>query len=190
MDLRIEKTYRALIKAFTDMLEEMHYESITIAALCDRALIRRTTFYKHFADKDEFFTFFMLSLRDEFQIRIAKALEEGGESALPIESYEARMMQELADFLIEHERLVDNIISSSSSHALFDALTSVIANDIVRHIEKNRLTHGNTPASSQATAVFLSGGIMGSMRHWWTSGRSDEGRLEMIRLIEAMSSIA
>ena len=51
MDLRVQKTYRALFAAFTELLEEHRFEDVTVAMLCDRAMIRRTTFYKHFADK-------------------------------------------------------------------------------------------------------------------------------------------
>ena len=57
MDLRIERTYRSLIEAFTRLLEERLYEDVTVAMLCNEAMIRRTTFYKHFADKGEFFSF-------------------------------------------------------------------------------------------------------------------------------------
>ncbi|MFR3769627.1 TetR/AcrR family transcriptional regulator [Collinsella stercoris] len=65
MDLRIQKTYRSLLAAFTRLLETHRYEDVTVAMLCDEAMIRRTTFYKHFADKAEFFSFFVDSLRIE-----------------------------------------------------------------------------------------------------------------------------
>lgn len=57
MDLRIKKTYRALFDAFTELLEEHRFEDLTVAMLCDRAMIRRTTFYKHFRDKNDYFAF-------------------------------------------------------------------------------------------------------------------------------------
>ena len=67
LDLRIEKTYRALCEAFTALLEERHYEEITVSDLCDRALIRRTTFYKHFADKQEFLAFYVRRIREKIE---------------------------------------------------------------------------------------------------------------------------
>ena len=57
MDLRIKKTYLSLHNAFVELLEEKRFEDLTVNELCDRAMIRRTTFYKHFADKYEYFTF-------------------------------------------------------------------------------------------------------------------------------------
>ena len=59
MDLRIKKTYRALFEAFTELLEEHRFEDVTVAMLCDRAMIRRTTFYKHFRDKNDYFAFYI-----------------------------------------------------------------------------------------------------------------------------------
>ena len=50
LDFRIEKTYMSLHNAFTTLIEERHFEDFTVNDLCERAMIRRTTFYKHFAD--------------------------------------------------------------------------------------------------------------------------------------------
>lgn len=57
LDLRIQKTYTALISAFFEILEEKDVEQLTINELCQRANIRRPTFYKHFADKYAFIKF-------------------------------------------------------------------------------------------------------------------------------------
>ncbi|MFR7670084.1 MAG: hypothetical protein ACLU0O_04550 [Collinsella sp.] len=35
------------------------FEDLTVAMLCDRAMIRRTTFYKHFRDKNDYFAFYI-----------------------------------------------------------------------------------------------------------------------------------
>ena len=45
MDLRIQKTYLSLPQAYTELLDEEKFEDFTINELCERAMIRRTTFY-------------------------------------------------------------------------------------------------------------------------------------------------
>ena len=65
-DLRILRTYRSLNEAFTGLMEEKRFEDITVGELCERAMIRRTTFYKHFADKYEYFTFYIKEMRESF----------------------------------------------------------------------------------------------------------------------------
>ena len=57
-DLRIRKTYKALCDAFVNILEKKRFDDLTVNELCDEAMIRRATFYKHFADKYDFFFFF------------------------------------------------------------------------------------------------------------------------------------
>ena len=56
LDFRIEKTYMSLHNAFATLIEEGHFEDFTVNDLCERAMIRRTTFYKHFADKFDYFS--------------------------------------------------------------------------------------------------------------------------------------
>lgn len=59
LDLRVQKTYKALVEAFEGLLHEKEFESISVTEICDAAMIRRPTFYKHFLDKYDFITFFI-----------------------------------------------------------------------------------------------------------------------------------
>lgn len=59
LDLRVQKTYRALIEAFENLLKEKEFEAILVKEICEAALIGRPTFYKHFLDKYDFLTFYM-----------------------------------------------------------------------------------------------------------------------------------
>ena len=70
MDLRVLKTYKSLYEAFFKMLEAKKFEDITVNELCERAMVRRATFYKHFADKYEFFAFFVRGTQDEFNANV------------------------------------------------------------------------------------------------------------------------
>lgn len=47
-DLRVRKTKTAIRKVFADMLLDMPFEKITVKALCERALVNKTTFYRHY----------------------------------------------------------------------------------------------------------------------------------------------
>lgn len=52
-DLRIRKTIQAIHTTFSEMLLEMPYEKITVKALCERALINKTTFYRYYPVLDD-----------------------------------------------------------------------------------------------------------------------------------------
>lgn len=50
-DLRIIKTNINIRNTFIQLLNEKDFDSITVQNILDRALINRTTFYKHYSDK-------------------------------------------------------------------------------------------------------------------------------------------
>ncbi|WP_163856800.1 TetR/AcrR family transcriptional regulator [Paenibacillus elgii] len=52
-DPRVIRTRRLLQDAFTSLLQEKDFESITVRDITERATVNRATFYAHFADKFE-----------------------------------------------------------------------------------------------------------------------------------------
>jgi len=52
-DRRIERTKALLRDALLDLIAEKGYDQITISDIADRANVARTTFYLHYADKDD-----------------------------------------------------------------------------------------------------------------------------------------
>lgn len=182
MDLRIERTYQLLTQAFTHLLENMHYDDITVAALCEQAMIRRTTFYKHFADKDEFFVFYLKTIRDDFKKRIRSSEHNKKEKN------EQFMLKETLDFLKNHECLTNNVINSPSSALLFDALAEVIFNDNLQ-LYKTQQAQKDTPQETiglEIESAFLSGGIMQMMRYWWKQGCPPDGERYMLNALERL----
>ena len=53
-DLRVEKTEKALLDALFETLRTKEFNQITVQDLCDKALVRRSTFYRRFDDKYDF----------------------------------------------------------------------------------------------------------------------------------------
>jgi AcrR family transcriptional regulator len=51
IDMRIRRTRKLLWEALMALLEEKRLEQITVQDICDRAMVHRTTFYKHYEDK-------------------------------------------------------------------------------------------------------------------------------------------
>ena len=61
-DLRVQRTKKALITTFSDLLETKSFDNITIQDLCEKANVRRSTFYRHFNDKYDSVSYTHLTL--------------------------------------------------------------------------------------------------------------------------------
>jgi AcrR family transcriptional regulator len=51
LDLRVRRTHKLLWEALMALLIEQDFEAISVKDICDRAMVHRTTFYKHYQDK-------------------------------------------------------------------------------------------------------------------------------------------
>lgn len=184
VDLRIKKTYRALFDAFTELLEEHRFEDLTVAMLCDRAMIRRTTFYKHFRDKNDYFAFYI----DELMSGLPqKQIGEGGAvSADDVRVLRHEVFTDAMDLILAHEQLMDNILASSMS----GMLTSMICDRIARSIRERVMSaldeDALAPVSLDTTAEFVAGGIIRLFTMWWESGHDLERRSEMADVVDAL----
>ena len=199
MDLRIEKTYRALLAAFTELLETHRYEDVTVAMLCDKAMIRRTTFYKHFADKSEFFSFFVDSLRINLlrrgeatgEVEAEGARRRGktkrcADQASVSEVESIAIFQGLVDFMLEHEALVDNIFKSQMTGMMMPVMCDKAAEAVMERYHGVFAPHQAGGVTLQAASEFAAGGIVRLLQMWWTSGHSKEDARELITMANEM----
>ena len=158
MDLRIRKTYLALHNAFTQLLEEKKFEDFTVNELCDRAMIRRTTFYKHFADKYEYFTFYMKEIVATFQDRLAPDVLEG-----EVNTYLLHMSGELLRFMNQHDRLVQNIKGSSMFPVLLSILLDQIGEDVKQVLRRANKSKNIDRKRTDEIAAFYAGGLLNTL---------------------------
>jgi AcrR family transcriptional regulator len=51
VDLRVRRTHANLREALIDLIEEKGFDAVTVADIAERAIVNRTTFYRHYPDK-------------------------------------------------------------------------------------------------------------------------------------------
>lgn len=166
-DFRIEKTYLFLHNAFTELLEEKHFEDVTVNELCERAMIRRTTFYKHFADKYEYFTFYMKEVCAGFQDQLPPDVMTND-----MNSYFLYMCRELLRFISKHEKLVMNVVDSNMFPLLLDSLSENIMYDVLNVLQQMESTKLLNTSQREGIAAFYSGGLLNTLRLWLKRGTS------------------
>ena len=154
-DLRIQKTYLALQNAFVALLEEKRFDELTVNELCDRAMIRRTTFYKHFGDKYEYFAFYIREMVSTFRDQLPPDVMDGEAAA-----YFLQMSQELLRFWHMHEKMVRNIENSSMFPLLLSILLDQITEDIIMVLRRSCPGLAQDASKLKGVAAFYAGGLI------------------------------
>jgi len=158
LDLRIQKTYLSLHNAFSALLEEKKFEDFTVNELCDRAMIRRATFYKHFADKYEYFTFYMKEIVLDFQNRLAPDVTDD-----EVGTYLLHMSRELLHFIKDHANMVINVRTSSMFPTLLVILLEQITQDMTQVLQRADRANSKSKKEIAGTAAFYAGGLLSTL---------------------------
>lgn len=169
LDLRIQKTYMALTEALWSMMCEMPFENIRVQDLCDRAMIRKSTFYKHFADKYELLAFVVREKIEQFNAQ----LPPSGSQESPV-TYYFHCVDCLFGFLSSNEQLISRSVKSNSLMLVLDELSRQILPDLQHHLAEDEKNGYKLPASPAVMAGFFAGAVSEVTRRWLISGKKME----------------
>lgn len=176
MDVRVKKTYKSLLDAFEELLKENRYEYITISMLCAKAMVRRTTFYKHFDDKDSFFKFYMSQKRSELEDICGASTKN-----LDVGAYRVYMLDSLMTFLVDNETLVNNVMKSSQNNTLLESLADFMASDL-KVMLQNQISQGSlmSEIDYEYLSAAMSGATIQTVKHWWSNGHKLKDRKKVV----------
>lgn len=183
-DLRVVKTYKALSEAFWQMLRERKFEDITVNELCGRAMVRRATFYKHFADKFEFFAFLVREKQAEFDAQSRSQIDQA-----PPQSFYIGIIQHTFDFLTANKKLVQTILESEMLPTVLDILSRQMTLDITQKLKEDARNGVSLPASPPVIAHFFTGALVYTARWWVTQKNVSEADLikELTGLLKGLA---
>ena len=164
-DIRITKTKAALSTSFFRMLEEMTLDDVTVNELCERANVRRATFYKHFKDKNDFVLFLIKDIRARFDNEVWKA---DLNTAITKEYY-LKYAHAILDYLLERGIAIKRIIDSHARSSFFDIFLHENYEDTKRRLEASVKSGMPMPISPDVMASFIVGGIAHAIIKWFDS---------------------
>ncbi len=164
-DLRIIKTTMALQESFLTLLKEKTFEEITVGEICDRAMVRRATFYNHYSDKYDFLEKFMHQKSDLFQAELAA--QHQAENMVDLNT---NMFLKFIDF-IEEQNFPTNIVSNHLLSTLMPILTDTIQDNIEQNLVVFEQRDVVLPVHRDIISNFCAGGIIQLCRSWFLQSR-------------------
>lgn len=167
-DRRVQRTDRLLKEAFERLLSQKRFEEMTVQEICDEAVIRRTTFYQHFQDKNAFLKWFIREKQMEF-------CDDGAAEIPPDQFGEhfARLAGSVLKYMNANESLVRLLLDSDLRDSqTLELLTRGFVDDISKRLDMvpgMREYLCGTPIP--LVAEFYVSGMLSALRWWFTNNR-------------------
>ena len=161
VDFRVQRTYKMLTAALMEALKEKSFDEITVGELCERAMIRRATFYKHFGDKYELYAFSIRGLQAKFEEENRLEYDQ----KCPQTFYRV-MIDHCLQFVQQHSDVFTSVMKSNNSQMLMDILSEEIERDILLHLKADESSGAVLPAKPGLLAAAITGALVYTMK-WW-----------------------
>ncbi len=153
-DLRVVKTRNLLYSTLIKLLEEKSFEEIKVSDICEQALINRSTFYSHYADKYELFSSYVDDLK--------KSLTSELEKNTNIKNSKEYYLEMISLFLkhIEDKKVVySSIMRNNRNSIVMDMIYDAFKQDVEHSIESSEKVTSSIPSSF--VAKFYMGAVFG-----------------------------
>ena len=164
-DLRVQRTKKALITTFSDLLETKSFDNITIQDLCEKANVRRSTFYRHFNDKYDLLNHIVGSLIEYFRTLHLPEIDPKD----PRQFFN-KFMKDILLFISDNKAMVKSVISINIYSEVYQILYNQIYAVVKRQIEFDKQI-GQFYIDEFIYGEFLAGGILSVILNWIQYGQ-------------------
>ncbi|MEP6848128.1 MAG: TetR/AcrR family transcriptional regulator [Acidobacteriota bacterium] len=175
-DRRVDRTIRSLRAALIELIQEKHYDSITVQDIIDHANIGRSTFYTHFRDKEDVLVGQWKGFLERLVANID--LEKAGEAGFT-------PMRGLMEHLKEAHALYRGLARSGKNDRLFAVGTSYLA----EHLEPKfaeLAASGKTLSVPPAICAHYLGIQIFAFLKWWLDQNMPYTPAEMDRMFHEL----
>ena len=165
-DRRVQRTRRTLRESLIALILERGWDGFSVQDLCAHADVGRSTFYMHFADKEELLVGGFADLRKMLRADLAA---QAGPSAQPF-----RFVLGMIEHARQNHRLFLALVGKHSGQLVLQRFRELVL-DLIRE-DLARL-----PAKGQAkeALVHFVGGVFLEVLTWWLESQSPLGPAEM-----------
>lgn len=160
-DLRVRRTHKLLWEAMMAELALRPFEEITVREICERAMVHRSTFYKHYEDKYALLEQGIRQMYDELVV----AEEHVPPSAFSIDQpppYFVRLFEHAA----EHQHFY-KLMLCGEGVGRFQKLVKEYITDVISAKAREGTPATQKPPVSVVMHVHFVAGAVLSLLAWW-----------------------
>lgn len=175
-DLRIRRTHKLLCDAMLELLKTKSFDDISVVDICDKAMVHRATFYKHFDDKNDFMEYVTRVKLHEFYDNRAKFHVQSD-----LKNTYRSLVEDVLEFIDSNKTMLR--LSLNSSNNFIESLHRIIYEELIELL--TILTSNGEIFSTpiEIKAQFLTGGLCELLR-WWIRNDNVCSKSQMIEYAE------
>jgi AcrR family transcriptional regulator len=148
----VQRTQRLLHQAVLELIHDRGWDAITVQDVCERADVGRSTFYVHFADKEELLISGFSELRK--QLRAAVVAEPGKPLA-----FARALLEHTHQYAPVYRVLLGRRTAQVVYRSWLDLVTELLDEDLGETVPAGPL---------RSAAVRYLGGAMWELLTWWS----------------------
>lgn len=181
-DLRIRRTIKLLTDALFSLLEEKTFDEISVNEICERAMIHRTTFYKHFEDKYHLVNFCIKNLQDSFSEECISEYTSTNPKA-----YYLSLIKMILHYFSEHKKMILLLTSRGNCGTALIMLHNIILKDIEQRLKDDEKRGVKYLLPVTILAEYHVGALI-SLCLWWIKNSMPYSEEDMIQYIDLLLS--
>jgi AcrR family transcriptional regulator len=170
-DRRVLRTRRLLRDALIELILERGWDKVSVQDVCERADVGRSTFYTHFADREEL----LLGGFDDLR-KMLRAQRTGSGDKLAF-------VRGLIEHAHEHARLFRAIIGKRAGHAVEKRFRQTV----LTLVRDDLAEHGYAGRSLEVTTHYIAGALV-ELLTWWVDARNPPGPAEIEEMFRRLTT--
>jgi AcrR family transcriptional regulator len=177
-DLRVRRTRKLLRDALVALMEQSGYEAININQLCERAMVNRATFYRHYRDKFDLLTHCMDDVFDDL-IRQTTPPPRRAEEVDLEAGYQNIVL--LFNHVAEHAAFYRLMLGQSGSGAFRAQVERYLQQVLHQRWEQARHVYVQPPRLAPPMIIAYQSAAFIGLVQWWTEQGCRETPADMAR---------
>lgn len=178
LDLRVQKTYEALIQAFFEIVQEKSMDKLTVNELCQKAQVRRPTFYKHFKDKYDFFKFAVYSIQKDTLLEV----DTEADISQPVD-YFLTCFTKVLGLLEEYQKVLFHFKFNSIDQFPLNIVDNYLDSQIKKRVTYFIKQDPRLPQDAEFTCQMLIG-LFRQGALWWLKSKRNTSKKEALELMK------
>lgn len=164
-DLRTTRTYKLLKNSLLELLSKDSFDNIKVNDICNLAMVHRTTFYSHFADKYELLDYCINDIEKEL------LSDFSGKKFDTSKEFYTNLIMNILNYLGSNKLFFRNMINNNYSAGIITVLHNSAIVNITELLNKEAKAGIVFETPIKIMAEFYAGAVT-SIIMWWLTSNS------------------